>query len=467
MFENMNSFRQSMQSIFADCPDYICRQLSLCGADAVVLTIRELADKEYIADSVIRPMLEKNDWSGFRGDFCAVLRSSKIAEGGNADDIASALISGSAVVAVMTDRLYIAVISADSYFGRSVSEPSTDVTVKGSKSAFVEDIEKNIAMLRKIVRTPKLKYIDYTLGSETETRVSLMYIEGRADMRTLERAKKMLLSVSPTVITDSASVELITKERRWGIFPSTGSTEKIEKAASLLVAGRCLLICDGSPFVLTLPYVFIEAFQSSEDYVRTPYYATFVRFLRFFAFLLALYLPALCLILVEYHPDALPSDVYGVIDRLRADIPISLFDELLIMLVMFEVIREVGLRMPRSVGDAVGIVGSIIIGDAATKAGIASTTVILVVAVSAVCNFVVPMFSNQTVLLRFLFLFFAAAWDFYGLIGGSVLLFILLCTKRSYGVWYMKPIMPFSASGMLDFLIAVPQITVGKKENLR
>ena len=116
MFENMNSFRQSMQSIFADCPDYICRQMSLCGADAVVLTIRELADKEYIADSVIRPMLEKNDWSGFRGDFCAVLRSSKIAEGGNADDIASALISGSAVVAVMTDRLYIAVISADSYF---------------------------------------------------------------------------------------------------------------------------------------------------------------------------------------------------------------------------------------------------------------------------------------------------------------------------------------------------------------
>ena len=293
-----------------------------------------------------------------------------------------------------------------------------------------------------------------------------MYIEGRTDMRTLERAKKMLLSVSPTVITDSASVELITKERRWGIFPSTGSTEKIEKAASLLVAGRCLLICDGSPFVLTLPYVFIEAFQSAEDYVRTPYYATFVRFLRFFAFVLALCLPALCLIFVEYHPEALPPDVYGVIDRLRADIPISLFDELLIMLVMFEVIREVGLRMPRSVGDAVGIVASIIIGDAATKAGIASTTVILVVAVSAVCNFVVPMFSNQTVLLRFLFLFAAAAWDYYGLIGAGAMLFILLCTKRSYGVWYMKPILPFSPSGMLDFLIAIPQITVGKKEKL-
>lgn len=466
MFADIANFKQSMKNIFANCPDYICRELTLCGGEGAVLTIRELSDKEYVAESVIRPMLEHKSWSDFRGDFNEILRSSKIASGGSEAELASALFSGSAVVAVMADKLYVAVISADSYFGRSVSEPSTDVTVKGSKSAFVEDIEKNIAMLRKIIRTPELKYIDFTIGSQTQTRVSLMYLEGRADMKTVDKIAKQLKKINPAVITDSGALELATRERRWGIFPSTGSTEKIDKAASLLIAGRCLLICDGSPFVLTLPYVFIEAFQSSEDYVRTPYYATFVRFLRFFAYLLALYLPALCLILVDKHPLALPHDIYSVIAKLRANIPIGLFEELLIMLVMFEVLREVGLRMPRTVGDAVGIVGSIIIGDAATEAGIASTTVILVVAVSAVCNFVVPMFMNQTVLMRFAFLFLAAIGDYIGVLVGSVVILVLLCTKKSYGAWYMKPIVPFSPSGMLDFLIAIPQLTVGKREKL-
>lgn len=455
-----------MENIFAGCPDYICRDIALDGAVGVILTIRELADKEYISESVIRPMLEKKDWQSFDGDFNSVLRSSKISSAGNVDELASALFSGCAVAAVMTGKLYIAVISADSYFGRGVSEPSTDVTIKGSKSAFVEDIEKNIAMLRKIIRTPKLKYIDFTIGSETETRVSLMYVEGRADAKAVEKAKQKLKSINPTVITDSGALELIMRERRWGIFPSTGSTEKVEKAASLLIAGRCLIICDGSPFVLTLPYVFIEAFQSSEDYVRTPYYATFVRFLRFFAYLVAIYLPALCIILVDKHPSALPDGVYSIITDLRAKIPFSLFDELLLMLIMFEVLREVGLRMPRTVGDAVGIVGSIIIGDAATEAGIASTTVILIVAASAVCNFVVPMFMNQTVLLRFAFLFAAQFFDYIGVLVGIAVLMVLLCTKKSFSAWYMKPILPFSPGGMLDFLIAIPQITVGKKEKL-
>lgn len=467
MFENMQDFKNSIDSIFENCPDYVFQPITLKNAECAVLTVRELADKKYVSDSIIRPLQLNCDYTSFRGDFDSLLRVTKVKAVETPDDVASALIGGNAVVALKTDRLYVACITADNYFGRSVSEPTTDVTVKGSKSAFVEDIEKNIYMLRKIIRTPKLKFHDITMGSETKTRISLMYIEGRASKKTVALALKKLKSARCAVITDSGSVELLLRERRLGIFPSSGSTEKVEKAASLLVAGRCLILCDGSPFVLSIPYLFVEAFQSSEDYVRTPYYATFVRFLRFFAYLIGLYLPSVCLILVENHPDYMPKKILDVIKELRSDIPIGLFEELLIMLIMFEVIREVGLRMPRSVGDAVGIVGSIIIGDAATKAGIASTTVILVVAISAVCNFVVPMFMNQTVLLRFLFLFLAQAFDLRGVLLGSLVIFILLCTKKSYGAWYMNPIIPFSPRGMLDFLIAIPQITVGKKENLK
>ncbi|MBP5754726.1 MAG: spore germination protein, partial [Clostridia bacterium] len=281
-----------------------------------------------------------------------------------------------------------------------------------------------------------------------------------------EKLREKLQAADFSVVVDSGNLESGLRQNKYGFFPSFGYTEKVDKAASLLAAGRAVVICDGSPFVLTAPYLFMESLQSAEDYLRSPFYATFMRLLRFVSLLTALYLPSLFLIVSDSRHELIPTELYEVMEKLRRGIPIPLFWELLIMLLVFEMLREVGLRMPRSVGDAVGIVGSIIIGDAATQAGIASTTVILAVAVSAVANFVVPVYMNTTSLLRLLFLLAAYAAGFAGVAAATGAVLCVLCAKRELGVPYLLGIMPFRRDFMFDFVLAVPQKTLGRREEL-
>ena len=223
---------------------------------------------------------------------------------------------------------------------------------------------------------------------------------------------------------------------------------------------------DGSPFVLTAPYVFAESLQSAEDYLKSPVYATVMRLLRVLALLLSLYFPAMYIAVLKYGPELLPDAVTAILRESREGMPLEPFFEIVIMLVVFELLREVGIRMPRTVGDAVGIVGSLIVGDAATEAGLASTVVVVVVAITAVCTFIVPMYMNAQLLFRFVFLFAAYFFSFFGVIAATLLLLSYLAKKESFGVPYLSPLAPVVPAGMLDFLLAVPKRSMRRRDRL-
>lgn len=464
IYTGIIELENAISSRFASCSDFVIRRFYVEKNYCFVCSLRELASREYVAERIIKPLteLKENDFDGFEN----VLTASVIAECSDIDEICGALCGGSAFVSLESDRLYTALCSADTYFGRSSGKSETDITTKGPQAGFVEDVEKNICLLRRIIRSPDLKCETFTRGSVTHTRIALMYIEGRANEKTVNASREKLKKLTASVIVDSGNVEQLMRDKKYGFFPSFGSTEKVDKVSSLLAAGRVAVICDGSPFVVTAPFVFIEAIQSAEDYLRTPYYATFMRALRLLSLLTALYLPSVYLILVEKRHELLPEAVYRMIDELRKDIPVSLFVELLFMLLIFEMLREVGIRMPRTVGDAVGIVGSIIIGDAATRAGIASTSVILVIAISAVANFVVPVYMNATVLLRLLFLIVSEIASFAGLVTVSCAVLCGMCAKAELDTPYMTPMTPFSKKGMEDFILSIPQKVLGRKEKM-
>ncbi|MDD4125740.1 MAG: spore germination protein [Eubacteriales bacterium] len=467
MDSNINSIGQleeELEKKFTGCADFISRKLALGNAAGLICCIREMADKNYIADKIIRPLFAKGDFKDFNGNFDGVLQTTAITRGDNIDDICCALCTGGALVAVDNGCLHAVICPADSYFGRSAGKSDTDITVRGPQTSFVDDIDKNVSSLRKIIRSPSLKIESFKKGNITNTRIALLFIEGRAESTLIDAARRKLNEISASVIVDSGNIESLIQNNRYGFFPSFGVTEKVDKAASLLASGRVVIICDGSPFIITAPYVFMESLQSAEDYLRSPYYATFSRLLRFASLLAALFLPALFLILVNEHPELLPTELTDIITEQREGIPFTLFIEVMLMLIVFEMLREVGVRMPRPVGNAVGLVGSIIIGDAATKAGVASTTVILIVAISAVANFIVPAYMNTTSILRLVFL--TAAWlaGFAGLIFVSGTALCALCAKENLNTPYMSSITPFKASSMLDFIIAVPQKTLGRKE---
>lgn len=452
---------------FSDCADFNFQQIRAGEYRFTVANFKGLTDRMAVGDMILRPMLACLRQNLFDGNFGEVVRSGTVAVPADMDMVISFLLRGEVFLAVeRAGAVFYCLANVHMGVSRSVGEPETDVTVRGPRLGFLEDSEKNMTMLRQFLRTGDLKFVSLIVGKTSHTRITLAYLQSRADMKLVNALSRQIASLHAESVTDSGYLEMLLQGRKSPLFPLMGSTEKVDKAASKLLAGRVGILVDGSPFVLTAPYVFAESIQSAEDYLRTPYYATAVRILRFLSLAVSLFLPALFVAFGEFHPELLPDVIRADLQESRTEVPFTLFWECFVALLIFELVREVGVRMPRTVGDAVGIVASIILGDAAVEAKLASPLVIMAVALSAVTAFIVPTYMYATVLLRFLFLFAAGLFGIYGIFLGIVLLLALTSRLESFGVPYLSPLSPPHPKGLQDFLLAVPKKTLGRREEL-
>lgn len=452
---------------FADCADFNFQQIRAGKYHFTMANFKGLTDRMAVGDMILRPMLACLRQNAFDGNFGEVVRSGTVTEPVDMEMVSTFLLRGEVFLAVEREGMvYYCLANVHMGVSRSVGEPETDVTVRGPRLGFLEDSEKNMTMLRQFLRTGDLKFVSLIIGNTSHTRITLAYLESRADRKLIDDLSRQIASLHAEAITDSGYLEMLLQKRRSPLFPLMGSTEKVDKAASKLLAGRVGILVDGSPFVLTAPYVFAESIQSAEDYLRTPYYATAVRILRLLSLLVSLFLPALFVSFGEFHPELLPDVIWEDMQESRAELPFTLFWECFVALLIFELVREVGVRMPRTVGDAVGIVASIILGDAAVEAKLASPLVIMAVALSAVCAFIVPTYMYSTVLLRFSFLLAAGLFGLYGIFLGIVLLLALTARLESFGVPYLSPLSPLHPKGLEDFLLAIPKKTLGRREQL-
>lgn len=457
----------ALQTEFADCADLTLRQMQAGGHRLAIACFKGMSERGALGDLVLRPLLNVLKQGTFDGNYGEVLRCGSLQTPESMPQVFDAMLRGDVFLAVDTKNgAQFCLANVQAGLSRSVQEPDSDVTVRGPRLGFLEDAEKNMTLLRQFLRTGKLKFISLTVGKLSRTRITLAYLEGRADQTLVDDLSRRIASLHAEAVMDSGNLEMLLQGRHSPLFPMMGSTEKVDKAASKLLAGRVGVIVDGSPFVLTAPYVFAESIQSAEDYLRTPYYATAIRFLRFFSMLLSLFLPAIVVAIGEFHPTLMPGGLGEQLMEGRKDLPLSLFWECVACLAVFELVREVGVRMPRTVGDAVGIVASIILGDAAVGAGLASSLVIMTVALSAVCAFIVPVYMYATVLLRFLFLFAAELFGFPGIALGMLLLVSLTAQMNSFGAPYLSPLSPLHPRGLEDFLVAIPKKTLGRREEL-
>ncbi len=459
-------FYNGVASELSDCEDFVCRESGVIGARFALMFIKGITARDYISERILRPLMLA-DMNTFDGNFGTLLESPVLATPENASSAAKSIVKGEVlIIAESANGFFCTLANAQYTHGRSIVEPSSDVTIRGPKAGFVEDAEINMALLRKYIRTPALKFKRFTVGDVSETKVMLVYVSGRADEKFVKEISKRICKLKANVITDSANIAMLFGGSNNPTLPTCGSTEKVDKAASKLMSGRVGIIVDGSPFVLTLPFLFIEGLQASDDYLHTPYYATFIRILRLIAFISAIFAPAILCTVVNYYSD-MPPEFYGIIAESREDIPLSFFWEIVAILLLFELLREVGVRMPRTVGEAVGIVGSIILGNTAVEAGIVSSVGVITVAFSAVCAFITPAYMYVIVLARLLALFLSEIFGIYGLCLSFLILFVVLCSKKSFGVPYMFPLVPFNKKGMQDFIFSWPKKTLGRKENLK
>ncbi len=467
MNNDFDNFFNDIKSKFSDCEDLIIRQSGTSGARFAIICIRGITDRTHVSEAILRPLL-KMDKENFNGDFSAVLESPAMSAADDINKAESSIAKGEVLILTESKNGFFKTLAnAQFTTGRSIEEPSSDVTIRGPKAGFVEDAEKNTAMLRKYIRTSDFKLKSFVVGSVSQTKVTLAYIQGRTSEKLVENISNKISSLNASVITDSANLAMLLSGRKANLIPTCGSSEKVDKVASKLMAGRIAIIVDGSPFVLTVPYLFIEGLQSSDDYLHTPIYASFIRSLRAIAFVAAIFAPAILCVIVNYNPSLIPDQFYGIISEARKDIPLSFFWEIVSILVLFETLREVGVRMPRTVGDAVGIVGSILLGNTAVETGIVSSVGVLTVAFSAVCAFITPAYMYVIVLARIAVLALSEIFGIWGLVSSALGLFILLCCKKSFGVHYMVPLIPFNKKGMQDYIFCWPKKTLGRREELK
>lgn len=337
---------------------------------------------------------------------------------------------------------------------RSVNEPSGEANVMGAHEGFVEALRPNLSLLRRRMKTPLLRYELHTMGSLSHTDVALCWMDDRVPPDLLRSIRESLASAElETVITPGYLQPFL--ERDEGFFNTVSTTERPDVLAAKLLEGRVAVMMDGSPFALVVPKLLAESFQTLDDYSFKPYYATFLRWVKYLAFLLTLLLPAVYVALSVHHPELLNRTLLLLLTKAEADEPLSLPAEAIGVLLMYEVIREAGLRLPKVVGGAVSIVGGLIIGDAAVSSGLVSTPMLTVTAIAVTAGFIVPDLNPAITVLRLAFIAAGGLWGLYG-IGLLGMAFLLrLCRTESFGFPVTAPFSPFYPKAMRDVLTRV------------
>ncbi len=452
------SFLSAVKERFSACGDFFFRNAkNISGNDFVIVYIGTLCDKKYVSESIIRPLIASSGVID-KNTIASKLASLPLAECENIDTAIEKVLAGNAVIAGGTDNgFFIRAIEAKSGDGRSISEPESETVVRGPRQGFIENAEVNVSLLRRIIKSTNLKVIETKCGDLTGTTIKIVYYDGVARKDIVGDVVKKISEIKLSSCIDSGYLEHYLQGKKNTLFSEVGNSEKPDKIAAKILGGRVAIICDGSPVVLTVPYLFTESIQSAEDYLKNIYYATFIRILRFIGLMISIYLPALYTAALSFHKGALPYSIYKAQAYSRNDVPFDVFTELLIILVIFELIREVGVRMPKAVGNSLSIVGGLILGDAAIKAGIASETIIIIAALTMICNFMNPPFMNTNVLMRFINLILAKIFGFFGIALSIILTLSSLCKKRSFGVPYMTPFAPINKNIVYDSVISMPK----------
>ena len=438
--------------------DVIIKPGTLCGCRIAVITCEGMASTDTLAQLVYQKLGDVANSESLTGEklmqrlFEVYLIAAEQLEIRNLGDLVLKMQSGFAIILAEGCSLGIAV-GIQGYAARGVEEPSGELNVRGSREGFVEVIRKNMALIRRRIKSPTLVFEMSILGDRSNTDICLCYLSDKVSPKLLEDVKKRLKSVKLNTILESGYIQPFLEGKGGWFFSECGTCERPDSFAAKLYEGRVGILVDGTPFALTVPYLFIENFQTLDDYTQKPFYAVFIRTVRLVAYFITLFLPGAYVAVASYHPELLPSALILNLAAAEQTAPYSLMAECLLIHFMYEILREAGIRLPRPIGHAIGVVGGIVIGDITVNAGLVGAPMVLIVALSGLCSFVVPALYERTVLLRFIYILAGGIFGLFGLMLAAGVIIIKMCSLNTYGVPYMAPISPFSPRSSRDMLV--------------
>lgn len=452
LMENMVKVRALSQN----STDLLERQIEVSGVPVAILMCEGMVNLQLFTQILVRPLTELS-LENADGEAVARWVSRQTVLSGDQkefftyDELFSFLMAGFVVLLIDGVDRGIA-CGMQGYSFRSVSEPSTEMNITGSREGFVEPIRVNQTMIRRRLRSPSLKFEMYPIGEKSRTDICLVYLTDTADPRMVEEVKRRLGKLSSDILLSQGYLRPYLEGQPLSPFSSVGTTERPDTLCAKINEGRIGILVDGTPFALVVPYLFEEHFQSMDDYSYRPYYGSFIRLLKYFAFLLSIFLPGGYVAITSFSPEMLPDSLLFNIAASEQQTPFSMMTEALVIHLIYEIMREAGLRLPRPVGHAVSIIGALVIGDAAVKAGIIGSSMVMVVALTALSSFVVPSLYEPAAILKFVFILVGGTWGLFGISVGFVLLLTNLCALESLGVPVMAPLSPCAPADLRDGL---------------
>ncbi len=368
-----------------------------------------------------------------------------------------AILDGNAVL-LLSGAASALSLNVSEFQGREVAESLTESVVRGPRDSFVEGLKRNIMLVRQRLKTPNLVLEKFQLGRLTQTAVVLGYIKGLAAPELLEEVRERLKRIDADAVLSSNFVEEMIADSPYSPFPQTLATERPDRVCSYLLEGKAVLIIDTTPFTLVVPATLPMLLQSPEDYYHPFAISTAVRWLRYFALLISVTASPFYVAITTYHQEMLPFELLLSIAAARQGVPFPAALEALLLEVTFELLREAGIRLPRPVGQAVSIVGALVIGQAAVQAGVISPLLVIVVALAGIASFATPSYELGIPLrmIRFPLILLAAVLGLFGVTVGIIAVLIHLAGLRSFGVPYLSPLTPVKFSELKDVLIRAP-----------
>lgn len=480
---NLEDNKNILKEIFKNCSDIVFRSFKLgnYGLEGLAVFFNDMADKNVVDRIILKQLM-----SGYTNALCcdskvktteddgqqavsenpdtivlaireSILSVGEVLETKMLKDTVGSVMEGSCALFLNTVGTAFNV-KASGVKGRNIGDPLIEQTVRGPQEGFVESLDTNLSMIRKRLKTPELKTESHIVGTRSNTKLIIAYLNGIADGDIIKEAKKRISEVDIDVVVALAELRAYMEDNPKSPFPLVDFTERPDVCIAALAEGRIAIFLDGTPAAMLAPTTFAYLFNAPDDYYDLFYFGSFVRILRYVAFFVTLMGPSLYIAVTTYHPEMIPQSLLISILTSRSDVPFPAVLEALLMELTFEIIREVSIRMPRNLGQSLSIVGGLVIGQLSVQAGIVTPIMIIVVAITGLASFLIPKLNSmrQVSIMRFPMMVLASLFGIFGLIMGGLILLIHLVSLRSLGVPYLSPFAPFDGDGIKDTVIRLP-----------
>ncbi|MBE6878419.1 MAG: spore germination protein [Ruminococcaceae bacterium] len=467
LYTDIESNKKEIKSYFGQSADYFEKDIDILGHKASIIMCEDLTNITNLWQVNLRPLNNlKADYTP-QQTYEYIMNETTIpftATGAESFEMVLFFLTAGFTILLIDGVDKALVAPTQGYPARGISKPEAEGSLRGTRESFCDTGRKNMALIRRRIRSKGLVIETMQIGTVTKTEVSLYYHEDYCDEKLLNSVKKRLKDIQIPIVTETGYLAPFVDTTKGSVFSAVSYTEKPDVFCAKLCEGKIGIIADGCPFALIYPFMFSEHFYTSDDYAQRPYFVSITKLLRYIAFIVSIILPGLYIALANFAPENLPEKLIFFIYSSKESTPLPLFIEAIVIVITLEIIKEAGLRLPQAIGHTVSFVAALIIGDSAVNAGLIGSAVLIVCAVSTIMSFVVPSFYEATIVLRIVFLLFSGVFGGIGFAFSCIFLMFNIINVNAAGTSYIPQITIRDKSTLTDIFLKSSWRTINRKE---